>query len=61
VCAVIDADANGNESGAEANDEIERGELDDRTAEALELVEGNGELVVGEQDDEDAGDAEDGA
>ncbi len=47
--------------GAEADDEIERGELDDRSAEALEFVEGDGELVVGEKDDEDAGDAEDGA
>ena len=61
VGGVVDADADGHDGGAEADDEVERGELDDGAAEALELVDGDGQLVVGEQDDEDAGDAEDGS
>ena len=35
------------------------GELDDAAAQALELGPGEGQLAVGEQDDQDAGDAED--
>ena len=47
--------------GAEADDEVDGGELDDAGAQALQLLPGKGQAAVGEQDDEDAGDAEDGS
>ena len=46
---------------AHADEQVEDGEPDDGAAEALELRPGDGELLVAEQDDEDAGDAEDRA
>ena len=58
VGEVVDAD-DGDEVGGEADDEVDGGELDDGPAQALELGPGEGELAVGEQHDEDAGDAED--
>jgi len=61
MSGVVDTNADGHDGGAEADDEVERGELNDGAAEALELVNGDRQLVVREQHDEDAGDAEDGS
>ena len=38
---VVDTNADGHYGGAEADDEVERGELDDGAAQALELVDGD--------------------
>ena len=48
-----------NTIGADADDQIDRGELDDAAAQPPQLLPGEGEAAVGEQHDEDAGDAED--
>src|SRR3981189_2731967 len=55
---VVDADDAG-EVGAEADDQVQHGELDDGATETAALEGGDGQLLVGEQDDEDAGDPED--
>src|SRR5277367_2903779 len=60
MCVVIDVDDTG-EVGGEADDQVQHSELDNGPAETIELEGRYGEFFVGEQDDEDAGDAEDRA
>ena len=62
VGEVVDADADVDDHGAEADDQVDGGELDDAaSAGGCSSVPGEREPAVGEQDDEDAGDAEDGS
>ena len=57
---VVDADDAG-EVGADADDQVQHSELDDGAAETVEFEGRDGQFLVREQDDEDAGDAEDRA
>src|SRR6185437_8146620 len=57
---VVDAN-DGNKEGGSADEQIDRSEPDDRLAQAFELGPGDRQLFIAEQDDEDAGDAEDGS
>jgi len=61
VGEVVDADAEVVDHGAEANHQVDSGEFDDHAAEAAQLIPGKRQGAVGEQNDEDAGDAEDSA
>src|SRR5260370_12108040 len=58
VGEVVDPDDAG-EDGAEADDQVQHGELNDGATETVEFEGREGELLVGEQDDEDAGDTKD--
>ncbi len=55
---VVDADDAG-EVGADTDDQVQHGELDDGAAETVELKGRDRQLLVREQDDKDTGDAED--
>ena len=61
VGEVVDVDADVDDHGAETDDEVDGGEFDDAGAQAAEFFPGEGQGAVREQDDEDAGDAEDGS